>query len=96
LNEEIGKRVEIEEYELKYGEGNAFYRIRNIIDVVLIRGRSLGFHIVGDCYYVALALVGKRLICTYHDLIVIKRYGIIKKLIFELFWIKFPALISKN
>jgi len=72
LNEEIGKRVEIEEYELKYGEGNAFYRIRNIIDVVLIRGRSLGFHIVGDCYYVALALVGKRLICTYHDLIVIK------------------------
>lgn len=96
LNKEIVKRVDVDEYELKYGEGDYFYRIRNIIDVMSIRRRSSAFHIVGDCYYVALALFGKKLVCTYHDLIVIKRYGFIKKLIFEIFWVEVPKLLSNK
>lgn len=58
----------------------------------MIQTKAAVFHITGDLNYLAFLLPSRKIICTVHDIGRYKELSGIKKLIYSLWWIKWPVV----
>ncbi len=78
---------------LRGGEKGILSRIAAMAEVYKNKGKIN--HITGDISYVALALPGKRLVITFHDLESLHRSSPFKSRLLKWFWVTLPARRAK-
>lgn len=84
--------VEVRVVHSRFHSNGFFKRLLNILQVLFLRGGVI--HITGDIHYLALGLVGRRVVLTIHDLGPLQGKEGIARRIFRVLWYRLPMRIA--
>ena len=89
---ELPDNIEVKEVYSWFHSRGLFRRLLNLVQVLFLRADV--YHITGDIHYLALGLIGRRVVLTVHDLAPLHRKHGLSRYIFRLLWYIWPMRIA--